>query len=36
MGLKTDNSLIDAHLSKMEVDTENIASLVAVGNLVVN
>jgi hypothetical protein len=36
MGLKTDNSLVDARLSKMEVAIENIASLVATGNLVVN
>jgi hypothetical protein len=36
MGLKTDNSPIDTRLSKMEVAIENIASLVAVGNLAVN
>jgi hypothetical protein len=36
MGLKTENSPIDAHLSKMEATMENIASLVTVGNLVVN
>ncbi len=36
MGLKTDNSLIDTRLSKMEVAIENIASFVAVGNLAVN
>jgi hypothetical protein len=36
MGLKTDNSLVDAQLSKMKVGIKNIASLVAVGNLAVN
>jgi hypothetical protein len=36
MGLKTDNSLVDVWLSKMEATIENIASLVAVGNLVIN
>jgi hypothetical protein len=36
MGLKTDSSLVDARLSKMEVAIENIASLAVVCNLVVN
>jgi hypothetical protein len=36
MGLKTDNSPIDARLSKMEATIENIASLAASGNLVIN
>jgi hypothetical protein len=36
MGLKIDNSWIDARLSKMEVTIENIVSLVSVSNLVVN
>jgi hypothetical protein len=36
MGLKTDNSHVDAQLSKMEVAIENIVSLTTVGNLVVN
>jgi hypothetical protein len=36
MGLKTNNSLVDAWLSRMEAAIENIASLAAVGNLVVN
>jgi len=36
MGLKTDNSPIDARLSKMEAAIKNIAFLAAVGNLVVN
>jgi hypothetical protein len=36
MGLKTDNSPVDAQLSKMEATVKNIASLVAVGNLMVN
>jgi hypothetical protein len=36
MGLKTDSSLVDARLSKMEVTIENITSFVAAGNLAVN
>ncbi|CAK9262273.1 unnamed protein product [Sphagnum jensenii] len=36
MGLKTNNSHVDARLSKMEATIENIASLTAAGNLVVN
>jgi hypothetical protein len=36
MGLKTDSSLVDARLSKMEVAIENIASLAVVCNLAVN
>ncbi len=36
MGFKTDSSPIDARLSKMEVATENIAFLMAVGNLAIN
>jgi hypothetical protein len=36
MGFKTDNSLVDVQLSKMEVAIENIASLAAIGNLAVN
>jgi hypothetical protein len=36
MGLKTNNSPIDARLSKMEAAIKNIASLVAVGNLAIN
>jgi Na+/phosphate symporter len=36
MGLKIDKSPVDAQLSKMVAAIENIASLVAVGNLVVN
>jgi hypothetical protein len=36
MGFKTDSSLIDARLSKMEVAIENIASFAAIGNLAVN
>ncbi|CAK9861173.1 unnamed protein product [Sphagnum jensenii] len=36
MGLKTDNSHVDVRLSKMEVAIENIASLSAAGNPVVN
>jgi hypothetical protein len=36
MGLKTDNSLVDVRLSKMEAAIEDIASFAAVGNLVVN
>jgi hypothetical protein len=36
MGLKTNSSLVDARLSKMEVAIENIASLAAAGKLAVN
>jgi hypothetical protein len=36
MGLKTNNSHVEVWLSKMEVAIENIASLMVVGNLVVN
>jgi hypothetical protein len=36
MGLKTNNSHVDTRLSKMEVAIENIASLAAISNLVVN
>jgi hypothetical protein len=36
MGLKIDNSVIDTWLSKMEMATENIASLMVAGNLAVN
>jgi len=36
MGLKIDNSLVDAWLSKMEAAIENIASFATAGNLVVN
>jgi hypothetical protein len=36
MGLKTDSSLVDTRLSKMEAAIENIASLTAVNNLVIN
>jgi hypothetical protein len=36
MGFKTDNSPIDTWLSKMEVNIENIAFLVAIGNLEVD
>jgi hypothetical protein len=36
MGLKIDNSHVDARLSKMEVAIENIPSLTVVGNLTVN
>jgi hypothetical protein len=36
MGLKTDNSPVDARLSKMKAAIENIAFLEAVGNLAVN
>ncbi len=36
MGLKTNNSLVNARLSKMEVAIKNIASLAVVGNLAVN
>jgi hypothetical protein len=36
MGLNTDSSLVDTQLSKMEAMIENIASLAAVGNLMIN
>jgi hypothetical protein len=36
MGLKTNHSPVDAHLSKMEVAIKNIASFTDVGNLAVN
>jgi hypothetical protein len=36
MGLKIDNSPIDARLSKMDATIENIVSLAIVGNLAVN
>jgi hypothetical protein len=36
MGLKTNSSLVDVWLSKMEATIENITSLVVVGNLMVN
>jgi hypothetical protein len=36
MGPKTDSSLVDARLSKMEVAIRNIAFIVAAGNLVIN
>jgi len=36
MGLKNDSSPVDAHLSKMKATIENIASLAATNNLVVN
>jgi hypothetical protein len=36
MGLKTDNSRVDAWLSKMEVAIENITSLIAANNLAAN
>jgi hypothetical protein len=36
MGLKTESSLVDAWLSKMEAAIKNITSLAVVGNLVVN
>jgi hypothetical protein len=36
MGLKTNNSPIDARLSKMEAAIKNIASLAATGNIAVN
>jgi hypothetical protein len=36
MGLKTDSSHVDARLSKMEATIENIASLMAIGNLKIN
>ncbi len=36
MGLKTDNSLVDARLSKMEAAIENITTFTTTSNLVVN
>ncbi len=36
MGLKTDSSLVDVRLSKMEAAIENIAFFVAVSNLAMN
>jgi hypothetical protein len=36
MGLKTDSSLVDTWLSKMEATIQNIASLAAVNNLMIN
>ncbi|CAK9263191.1 unnamed protein product [Sphagnum jensenii] len=36
MGFKTNNSLVDMRLFKMEAAIKNIVSLAAVGNLVVN
>jgi hypothetical protein len=36
MGPKTDNSLVNVQLSKMEAAIENIVSLAIVGNLAVN
>jgi hypothetical protein len=36
MGLKIDNSLVDARLSKMEAAIKNIVSLAAVSNLATN
>jgi hypothetical protein len=36
MGLKTDNSFIDAWLSKKEATIENIVSLTTIGNFTVN
>ncbi len=36
MGLKTNSSLVEAQLFKMEATIENIASFTAIGNLVVN
>jgi hypothetical protein len=36
MGLKTDSSLVDMRLSKMEAAIWNIVSLTAVGNLAIN
>jgi len=36
MGFKINNSPVDVQLSKMEVAIENIASLTAIGNLVLN
>ncbi len=36
MGLKTDSSLVDARLFKMEVAIENIMSLIVASNLAIN
>jgi hypothetical protein len=36
MGIKTNNSPVNARLSKMEAAIQNIASLIAIGNLAVN
>jgi hypothetical protein len=36
MGLKINNSPVDARLSKMEVAIENIASLTSASNLTIN
>jgi hypothetical protein len=36
MGLKTDSSLVDMQLSKMEASIKNIMSLMAIGNFVVH
>jgi hypothetical protein len=36
MGLKTNNSPVDARLSKMEAAIENIMSLKTAGNLAIN
>jgi hypothetical protein len=36
MGLKTNSSPVEARLSKMEATIENIMSLAAIGNLLVN
>jgi hypothetical protein len=36
MGLKTNNSPVDARLSKMEAFIKNIVSLAIVGNLIIN
>jgi hypothetical protein len=36
LGPQTDNSFVDAWLSKMEVIIENIASLIVIGNLAIN
>jgi hypothetical protein len=36
MGLKIDNSPVDAQLTKMEATIENIASLTTIGNLAIN
>jgi hypothetical protein len=36
MGLKIDSSPVDTRLSKMKATIENIAFLVAAGNLVIN
>jgi hypothetical protein len=36
MGLKTNNSPVDARLSKMEATIENITSLMATSNLMIN